>query len=87
MIDLVSAIAEVKGWLDRYPGWTANVYPEDEASNIWKVDFCNNQDCDEWLGFGKVNLNTAKYSIILCHGVEQRRVGGWKTKNREISSI
>ncbi len=58
VIDLVTAIAEVKDWLARYPGWTTNVYPEDEANNIWKVDFCNNKDCAEWLGYGKVNLNT-----------------------------
>lgn len=60
VIDLVTAIPEVKAWLDRYPGWTTNVYPEDEANNIWKVDFCSNKDCDEWLGYGKVNLNTGE---------------------------
>lgn len=60
VIDRVLALPEAQEWLDRNPGWQTNVYTVDESENIWQVDFCSGPDCNEWLGYGQVNLNTGE---------------------------
>ncbi|MFN8445520.1 MAG: hypothetical protein U0175_32315 [Caldilineaceae bacterium] len=60
VLDLVTALPLAQEWLGRNPGWQSNVYQTDETENIWQVDFCTGADCDNWLGYGKVNLNTGE---------------------------
>lgn len=49
-----TAVAE---FLDGYPDWNADTWPEDEENGIWGVSFYS-EAADEWLGEGTVNINT-----------------------------
>jgi hypothetical protein len=60
VIDLILTLPRANAWLDKHPGWTANVYASNGGENIWQADFCLGTDCNEWLGYGKVNLATGE---------------------------
>lgn len=49
----------VAEFLEGYPDWNGETWPEDEENDIWGVDFYS-EAADEWLGWGMVNVNTGE---------------------------
>jgi hypothetical protein len=46
------------GWIDQFPDFDASVYAID--GNLWQADFFNNENRDEWIGYGQVDISTAE---------------------------
>lgn len=46
---------EVRKFLERFPDWTADSYPQDDEGQFWKIDF---YDAGEWIGYAHLNTET-----------------------------
>lgn len=49
---------EFVGWIDQYPDYDSDVYQVD--GDIWQADFYNDENRDEWIGYGQVDIATVE---------------------------
>jgi hypothetical protein len=63
-VALVSVYPVIADFIASYPGWTASAYADDEAAQLWHVDFAAADG--EWLGYGHVNLQSGEiYDVFV----------------------